>query len=58
MLVPYMLLVTIYHSGIYAAITLKSLPKKSLSSETTPDILSDYSSIMYNCGVVLGDIKL
>ena len=42
-----------YICGIIAAITLESLPKKSLSSETTPDILSDYSSIMYSCGVVL-----
>ena len=47
-----------YICGIIAAITLESLPKKSLSGETTPDIMSDYSSIMYSCGVVLGDIKL
>jgi len=43
----------LYICGIIAAITLESLPKKSLFIKTTPDKMSDYSSIMYNCGVVL-----
>ena len=45
-----------YICGIIAAITLKSLPKILLFIKTTPDILSDYSSIMYNSSVVLGDM--
>ena len=58
MLVPYMLCTGIYHSGIYAAITLQSLPKIFLSSETTPDILSDIQGIMYNSSVVLYNMGL
>jgi len=46
----------LYICGIIAAITLESLPKKSLSRLTASVILSDYSSIMYSCGVVLGDM--
>jgi len=48
----------LYICGIIAAITLESLPKKSLSRLTASVILSDYSSIMYSCGVVLGDMGL
>ena len=42
-----------YYSSV---ICVFSLPKKSVSSLTTPDILSYYWGIMYNCCVVLGDI--
>ena len=42
-----------YYSSV---ICVFSLPKKSVSSLTTPDIMSDIQGIMYNCCVVLGDI--
>ena len=33
-----------------------SVPKKSVSSLTAPDKMSDFWGIMYNCGVVLQDM--
>ena len=32
------------------------VPKKSVSSLTAPDKMSDFWGIMYNCGVMLGVI--
>ena len=47
-----------YICGIIAAITLKSLPKKSLSRLAESVKLSDIQGIMYNSSVVLGDMGL